>query len=180
MPFNRSTTFALLTVALFAAAGGLRGQPSGPDILTRLKGHTDTVEAVAVSPDGTLIATGSFDRNVMLFSAGNGQEIRTYGGEQGHKGQVLAVAFGPKGDQIATAGADNFARVWDVPVNFPIKTYATGGAATRVVVVADGKTFAVASADGVAKVFPLGEEKGAIDLKGHTSAVTYLGQTGTT
>ena len=77
MPFNRSTAFGLLTVALFATAGGLRSQPSATEVLTRLKGHTDTVEAVAVSPDGTLIATGSFDRNVMLFNAESGQEIRT-------------------------------------------------------------------------------------------------------
>ena len=35
----------------------------------------------------------------------------------------------------------------------------------------DGKTFAVAGADGVLKVFPLGEEKGAIELKGPAGAV---------
>jgi WD40 repeat protein len=168
----------ILSVALFAAAGGLRAQ--SPDVVLRLKGHTNTVEAVAISPDGTLIATASFDQNARLYSAGTGQEIRTYGGEQGHKGQVLAVAFSPKGDQIATGGYDNFARVWDVPVNFPVKTIATTGAATRVFVAADGKTFAAAGADGVVKVFPQGEEKGAIELKGHAGAVTHVGLTGTT
>jgi len=42
--------------------------------------------------------------------------------------------------------------VWDVPVNFAVKSYATAGAATKVAVAADGKTFAVAAGD-VVKVF---------------------------
>jgi WD40 repeat protein len=117
----RSRVPALITLssAIFLASGGLRGQPPAPDVLAVLKGHSDSVEAVAVSPDGALVATGSFDKTVKLFDALTGKEIHTYGGEQGHKGQVLAVAFTARGDQVATGGADNFARVWDVPVNFP-------------------------------------------------------------
>ncbi|HUR55120.1 MAG TPA: WD40 repeat domain-containing protein, partial [Gemmataceae bacterium] len=160
--------------ALFAATVSLsdvRAQPTPADIVFVLKGHTDTVDAVAVSPDGKLIATASFDKTVKLWDAATGKEIRTYGGEKGHTGQVLSVAFSAKGDQIATGGADNKALVWDVPVNFAVKTYATAGAATEVVMAADGKTFAVAAGD-VVKVFPQGEEKGAIELKGHAGAVT--------
>ncbi len=180
MKCTRTFAFPVLAFALFAASGGLRGQPPAADVLLSFKGHTDTVESVAISPDGTLVATASFDRNVRLFDLATGNLVRTYGGEQlGHKGQVLAVTFSAKGDQIATGAADNTARIWDVPVNFPVKTFATAGAATRVFVSpTDGKTFAVAGADGVVKIFPAGEEKGAIELKGHTGAVTRLGQSG--
>ncbi len=179
MRYSRLPALPLLAFALFAVGGGLRGQPPAAlSVVVEFKGHTDTVEAVAFNPDGNLIATGSFDRNLRLFDAATGKEVRTYGGEQGHKGQVLAVAFNARGDQIATGSADNSARVWDVPVSFPVKTFPTSGAATRVVVSgADGKTFAVSSADGLVKVYPLGEEKGAIELKGHVGAVTHLGLT---
>jgi WD40 repeat protein len=182
MTLSRLTALSVLAFGLFWVAGGLRGQPTpAPDVLVSFKGHTDTVEGVTVSPDGTLVATVSFDKSVRLFDLATGKEVRSYGGEQGHKGQVLAVAFSAKGDQIATGATDNTARVWDVPVNFPAKSFATTGAATRVVVSpTDGKTFAVAGADGVVKVFPLGEEKGAIELKGHTGAVTQLGLSGAT
>ena len=169
-------TRLVLAPALFAAAlrlaGGLAGQPPAADVVAVLKGHTDAVAAVAVSPDGALIATASFDSTVGLWDAATGKELRTYGGQQGHKGQVLGVAFGPKGDLLATGGADTTARVWDVPTSVPAKTFAHPGTATRVAVAADGKTFAAAGVDGAIKLFPLGEEKGAIVLKGHAGAVT--------
>lgn len=181
MTHSRLPALPALALAIFAAAGGLRGQPTpAPDVLAVLKGHTDTVEGVAFSPDGTLIATAGFDRDVRLFEAATGKLVRTYGGEQGHKGQVLAVAFNARGDQIASGGADNTARVWDIPVTTPQKTIATAAPATRVIVASDGKTFAVASAAGVVRVYPQGEEKGAVELKGHTGTVTQLGLSGTT
>ena len=179
MSLSRLSSTTLLGIALFAFAGGLDAQPSpGPDVIAVLKGHTDTIEAVALSPDGVYVATACFDRTVRLFEASTGREIRSYGGPQGHTGQVLSVAFSPKGDQIVSGGADNFARIWDVPVNFPIKTLPVS--ATRVVVAADGKTFGTAGTDGIIKLFPLGEEKGSVELKGHAGAVTQLGVSGTT
>ena len=178
MPFSRLAASAVLAFAIVRLSGGLHAQSPAPEVVAALKGHADTVEAVAISPDGTLVATASFDRTIKLFDLASAKEIRTYGGEQGHKGQVLAVAFNAKGDQIATGGADNFARVWDVPVNFPSKTFALAAAATRVLVAADGKTVGVASADGTVKVFRQGEEKGAIELKGHSGAVQFLALAG--
>ena len=114
--FTRCTCVALLFAA---TAATIPGQPPAPDVLTTLKGHTDTVDAVAVSPDGTMIATASFDKTAKLWDAKTGKELRTFGGEKGHTGQVLAVAFSADGGQLATGGADNFARVWGSPAGFP-------------------------------------------------------------
>jgi WD40 repeat protein len=175
MPASRRAAFVALAFGLLSAAGALRAQPQPPDAVLVLKTHTDTVEAVAVSPDGKFFATGSFDKTVKLWDAATGKELRTYSGPQGHTGQVLCVAFSARGDQIASGGADNKVLVWDVPVSFPVKTFPIAGAGTSVAFTPDGKTFAVSGADGTAKVFPLGEEKGAIDLKGHTGAVLAIG-----
>ena len=117
--------FALTGFAFipFAAAGGLRGQSSAPDVLVALKGHTDTVEAVAISPDGRLIATASFDRNVRLFETGTGKEIRTTAANRATRTSAVG-RLQREGDQIATGGSDNFARVWDVPDGFPAARFA--------------------------------------------------------
>lgn len=175
MTTSRLAAFVALVIGLYAAAGGLRAQPAAPDAIAVLKGHSETVEAVAVSPDGKFIATASFDKTAKLWDAVTGKEIRTFSGAQGHTNHVLCVAFNAKGDLIATGGADNKVCVWDVPVSVPVRTYATTAAGTGVTVAADGKTFAVSGADGVVKVFPLGEEKGAFDLKGPVGAVTGVG-----
>jgi len=122
MSNTRRIAIPLLTLALFTLAGGLRGQPA--DAVVRLKGHTDTVESVAVSPDGATVATACYDRAVRLFDAATGQELLALGGEKGHKAQVLCVAYSPKGDLIATGGADNTLRVWESGTAFPDKRFA--------------------------------------------------------
>jgi WD40 repeat protein len=173
----RLPTAAVLFLATIALSGGLRSQPNTPDVVAVLKGHTDTVAAVALSPDGSLIATGSFDRTIRLWDTASGKELRVYSGPQGHQGLVLAVAFSPAGDLLASGGADNSVRLWDAPTATPGKVFAHSGAVNRVTVAADGKTFALAGGDGVIKVFPQGEEKGAFEVKGHEGAVTGIGFT---
>jgi WD40 repeat protein len=126
----RLLTALTLFTGTLVLSGGLSGQGSpAADAVAVLKGHQDTVDAVAVSPDGRLIATGSFDKTIKLWDAETWKEVRTYGGPQGHQGQVLAVAFSPKGDQLASGGADNTAKVWDVPGGFPARAFAATGAA---------------------------------------------------
>lgn len=122
IPRCRLTLLPLALTTLAAVSGG---QPSTrSDVIAVLRGHTDTVEAVASSPEGNLIATASFDQTIKLWDAATGKELRTFSGEQGHKGQVLSVAFSPKGDQIASGGADNFARVWETGHGFPASRFA--------------------------------------------------------
>lgn len=177
----RIPTTLLFVFFLFVVTRGLEGQPTpSGEIVAILKGHTDTVEGVALSQDGNFVATACFDKTVRLFEAASGKEVRTYGGQQGHSGQVLCVAFNPKGDQLVSGGADNFARIWDVPVSFPSQTIATSGAATCLAIAADGKTFGVGGVEGLVRVFPLGEEKGALELKGHTGTVSHLVANGQT
>jgi WD40 repeat protein len=172
--FHRVIPVAILSTLLTALASGQSPPNRSAEIVARFHGNTDTVETIALSPDGSQAATACFDHYVRLYDAASGKEIRTYGGQQGHTGQVLSVAFSVSGDQLASGGSDNSARIWDVPVAFPNKTFGLSSAAARVAVASDGKTFGVAGADGVVRVFPAGDDKGAFELKGHNGPVTLL------
>src|SRR5262249_12334451 len=67
-----------------------------------LLGHVGTVWAApAFSPDGKLLATGSFDRTVRLWDVEAGREVLTL---RGHTGQVWGVAFSPDGRRLVSAG----------------------------------------------------------------------------
>ena len=79
--------------------------------LCLLKGHHDRVWAVAVSPDGSLAASGSIDASVRLWDLASGTQVRVI--EQ-HEGGVGSVAFDPSGSRLVTASADGTVRIFEV------------------------------------------------------------------
>jgi WD40 repeat protein len=100
--------------------GRWSARPGGPneiqvtDAVTGRKyalvGHTNMVTCVVFSPDGSRIATTSWDRTIKLWDAATGRELLTL---RGHTGGVVCVAFSPDGLRLASGSNDKTARVWD-------------------------------------------------------------------
>ncbi len=76
-----------------------------------LTAATDAVTAVAVSPDGKLIATGAADNTIKLFSASEGKDGLTL---EGHAGPVTSLRFAQNAAQLYSSSADQTIRVWNV------------------------------------------------------------------
>lgn len=77
----------------------------------RLSGHTGRDRALAVSPDGRWLASGSHDQTIRLWDLAARREIRQF---LGHRGPVVALAFSPDSQHLASGGYDGTVRFWDL------------------------------------------------------------------
>ena len=80
-------------------------------VVRTFTGHRDMIYALALSPDGRTLATGSYDQKIKLWNVADGTERKTL---SGHNGAVYGLAFRPDGKLLASASADRTVKLWDV------------------------------------------------------------------
>ncbi|MEO0447587.1 MAG: TIR domain-containing protein [Verrucomicrobiota bacterium] len=118
--FRRMAQKRLATLATTSAAPATAGpapvatpepepQPiSAEDVILRLDPgrHTATIPSIDVSADGRLLATGSEDKTVRLWSLPQGKLRKTLRPPigEGDEGKVNAVALDPAGQWVAAGG----------------------------------------------------------------------------
>ena len=76
-----------------------------------LTGHTDSVVSVKFSPDGTLVATGSYDSTIKLWSTVSSELIATVD-ETG--AEIEVIAFHPTENVLVAGCGDGSVWVWSV------------------------------------------------------------------
>ena len=84
--------------------------------LKQVFSHGGTVTAVAFSPDGKTLLTGSGDGTARLWDVATGRPL---GLPMEHSGIVRCVAFSPDGKTIVTGSFDQTARLWDAATGLP-------------------------------------------------------------
>jgi DNA-binding beta-propeller fold protein YncE len=165
--FEGALEVTIRAAAGFKDAGDDRGLPCR---LLATQGGTGGV-AVAVSPDGKLLATDSRVHSVLLAHAATGAGIRQL---RGHFDDLSALAFTADGRQLVSASHDRTLRLWDVTEGRCVRTYA--GHRERVVSLAvsrDGARFASSSRDGAVLVWDAAAGRVVQPLPGHRTGA-YL------
>jgi len=126
------------------------------------------VASAALSADGKLVATGSWDHSVKVWQANTGQaQLKIVGA---HQAQINSVVFAPGSNhQLLTASDDATAAVWDI--NSPEKpTLVFKGHSKRVLQAAysaDSKQVLTVSRDKTARVWDVRQGRTLQTLRGH-------------
>ncbi len=120
--------------------------------LLQLKGHEHSVLALALSPDGKRLASGSVDKTVRVWDTATGELLKTM---QGHRGNVQAVAFTPDGERIVSGSDDRTIKVWQAHTGRQMMSMSGhSDAVTSIALSPDGKRLASGSMDWTARVWP--------------------------
>jgi len=75
---------------------------------------------VAISSDGSLVASGSHDRTVRIWDIRTGHCLQVL---EGHSNCVWSVAFSPDGKTIASGGDDGTTKLWNAETGECIETF---------------------------------------------------------
>lgn len=130
--------------------------------------HTDEVWAVAFSPDGRTLATGSWE-SITLWDASSFRKIRSWSAHRDLDGRpVIAVAYSPDGKLLAS-GSYREVKIWDSGTGRLIR--ALGGHSNHVQCLAfspDGRTLATGADDRVVKLWNVASGGEIRTLTGHT------------
>ncbi|KAB5539264.1 WD40-repeat-containing domain protein [Coniochaeta sp. 2T2.1] len=86
-----------------------------------LSGHSGEIFSAKFDPTGNLIASGSMDRNIMLWRTYG--DCENYGMLTGHKGAVLDLQWSRDSEILFSASADMHLASWDLTSGTRIRRY---------------------------------------------------------
>src|SRR5262249_16627067 len=102
---SSSLCFLALLASGHAPELDLQGDPLPPRAVARLASlrlrHPDVVTALAFSPDGKTLFSGSADKSIRQWDVEGGKELRAL---PGHAEEVRGLAVTPNGKQLASCG----------------------------------------------------------------------------
>jgi len=102
---------------------------TGEAMGTPLRGHSDSVDSVAFSPDGKHFISGSADRKICIWDAETWKHIAVH--FEGHTDVITSLAFSPDGKSIISGSGDKTIHIWDAKLSegiiMPIQDTTTVG-----------------------------------------------------
>ena len=140
--------------------------------LQSYRGHSDSVTAIALSPDGKFVLTGSDDDTASLWDLATGKAMMQF---MGHTGQVKSVAFSPDGKYVLTAGDDETARLWDAATGKEVLQLVHSNNVKSAVFSPDGTYVLTGGSDSMAYLWDAATGKEVRQFAGHEDNVNSAG-----
>ncbi|KAJ3694401.1 hypothetical protein LUZ60_009881 [Juncus effusus] len=76
--------------------------------------HSNFVNCVRFSPDGTKFITVSSDKKGLIYDGKTGDKIGELSSENGHTGSIYALSWSPDSKHVLTVSADKTAKIWEI------------------------------------------------------------------
>ena len=131
--------------------------------------HSMSIEAIAYSPDGAYLASGSNDNTIKIWEVETGRLLRTL---TGHTDKVCSVAFAPNGKYLASGSNDETIKIWEVTTGNCIRTLTGHTSYVKSVMYSpNGKYLATGSWDDTIKLWELETGECIKTLTGHTGYI---------
>ena len=130
--------------------------------------HDGPVHSMAVSSDGSRIASGGHDYKVRIWDAATGAMLADL---TGHSGIVWSVQFSPDGRYLASSGRDGQVRVWDTSTGELAWSGKHDAGISVALFSSDGAKLVTASRDNTARIWDA--RTGAVlrTLTGHSGKI---------
>jgi WD40 repeat protein len=132
------------------------------------RGHTNRVEAVAFTPDGTKALSGANDQTLILWDIASGDVIRRF---EGHTEMVGTVAMLPDGRHALSGSNDKTLILWDLETGQALRTFQATDEVQGVAVSPDGRQALSSSQDGLLTLWDIATGREVYKLTGHTQEV---------
>lgn len=139
-----------------------------PRLVAQL-GHAGPIHAVAFSPDGQLLLTGSQDSTAVLWHAATGRALR---GFVGHLGMLRDVAFSADGRYVLTASWDKTARLWDAATGESVRVFEGHALPVKAVDISpDGRQVLTGSLDNTVRLWDTATGRQVRQFEEHPDSV---------
>ena len=153
--------------------------------LLTLRGHTNAVTSVAITPDGDRIVSASSNNSFVhtesptadyaarISDSQSGVELAVLAG---HAGPINDIAVMPNGSRVVTVSADKTARIWDIKSGGELLVLRGHTAAVRAAVALDDGRIATGGDDGTLRIWDAnsGSETAIFDLHGWISSLALM------
>lgn len=134
-----------------------------------LDAHRSWVNALAISPNGQILASGSEDTTIRILNFQTGELLQSI---PAHSGPVNALAISPNGQILASGSADRTIRFWNLSDGVRLRTISGHQDAVNAIAWSpNGRLIASGSSDRTIQIWDAITGTRVRKLQGHGNAV---------